>query len=60
MKKEWIEQLETPCLVIDMEKTKRNIQNTQKAADENHCKLRPHIKTHKNAAICKDAGGGRC
>lgn len=47
MKKEWIEQLETPCLVIDMEKTKRNIQNTQKTADENHCKLRPHIKTHK-------------
>lgn len=47
MKQEWLEQLETPCIVIDMEKTKRNIQKTQKAADENHCKLRPHIKTHK-------------
>lgn len=47
MKKEWIEQLETPCLVIDMEKTKANIRSMQEAADRNHCKLRPHIKTHK-------------
>ncbi len=47
MKQEWIEELETPCIVIDMEKTKKNIQMTQEAADRYGCKLRPHIKTHK-------------
>ena len=47
MKKEWMEELETPCLVIDMEKTMKNIQMTQAAADQYGCKLRPHIKTHK-------------
>lgn len=47
MKKEWIEKLETPCIVIDMKQTEKNIRQTQAAADENGCKLRPHIKTHK-------------
>jgi D-serine deaminase-like pyridoxal phosphate-dependent protein len=39
--------LETPCIVIDVEKARSNISAMQKAADETGCKLRPHIKTHK-------------
>ena len=42
-----MEQLETPCIVIDMEKTKENIRMMQREADRYGCKLRPHIKTHK-------------
>lgn len=44
---EQIGQLETPCLVIDMDLTKENIRRMQEAADQAGCRLRPHIKTHK-------------
>ena len=47
MQKELLEQLETPCIVIDMEKAKANIKQMQEEADQCGCKLRPHIKTHK-------------
>ncbi len=45
--KEHLSQLETPCLVIDVDQVKRNIELMQKAADAAGCRLRPHIKTHK-------------
>ena len=35
MKAEWLEQLETPCIVINMEKTKENIWKMQREADVN-------------------------
>lgn len=47
MQKELIEKLETPCIVINMEQTKRNLRKMQEAADSLGCFLRPHIKTHK-------------
>ncbi len=47
MQEELKDQLETPCIVIDMEKAKQNIARMQEAADVLHCRLRPHIKTHK-------------
>jgi Predicted amino acid aldolase or racemase len=47
MQKEFIDQLETPCIVIDMAKTRLNIERMQREADALQCKLRPHIKTHK-------------
>lgn len=53
MKKNLLCQLDTPCIVIDMEKTKVNIKNMQKIADETGCALRPHIKTHKMALFAK-------
>jgi len=40
-------QLETPCLVIDVEQAKANIRAMQHAVGTAGCKLRPHIKTHK-------------
>lgn len=56
---EQIEQLETPCLIIDAELAKKNIINMQEAANEAGCRLRPHIKTHKMpffARMQTDAG----
>ena len=47
MQKELINQLETPCIVIDMAKTEKNVAKMQEAADTYNCSLRPHIKTHK-------------
>lgn len=47
MNKELLEQLETPCIVIDLKKTEENIKRMQAGADRFGCRLRPHIKTHK-------------
>ena len=47
MKQEWIKSLETPCLVIDMQMAKKNIQKMQEETNVCGCRLRPHIKTHK-------------
>lgn len=46
--------LETPCIVVDVEKTKNNIKSMQKAADNAGCKLRPHIKTHKTGFFANE------
>lgn len=40
-------QLETPCIVIDLTQTRRNIIRLQEAANRAGCAVRPHIKTHK-------------
>lgn len=45
--KEQLQQLETPCVVIDVAQAKANIKAMQAAVDAAGCKLRPHIKTHK-------------
>lgn len=45
--KEQLQQLETPCIIIDVGQAKANIQAMQAIADAAGCKLRPHIKTHK-------------
>lgn len=42
-----LDQLETPCIVIDVAQAERNIQQMQKVVDDCGCRLRPHIKTHK-------------
>ncbi|MDR3276940.1 MAG: alanine racemase [Treponema sp.] len=46
-------ELETPCIIIDVEQVRRNIAAMQRAADEAHCRLRPHIKTHKTAFFAR-------
>lgn len=48
-----LESLETPCLVIDVEQARKNIERMQKAADEVGCALRPHVKTHKMPIFAK-------
>jgi D-serine deaminase-like pyridoxal phosphate-dependent protein len=53
LSKDLLATLETPCLVIDVEKARSNIQAMQKAADEAGCRLRPHVKTHKMPYFAK-------
>ena len=50
---EQIQQLETPCLVIDVDLAKENIRRMQEGADKAGCRLRPHIKTHKMPLFAK-------
>ena len=53
MEKNWTDELETPCIVIDKKKTVENIKKMQMALDGCQCKLRPHIKTHKMPFFAK-------
>lgn len=50
---EWLNGLETPCIVIDMDRARENILRMQRAADAAGCALRPHIKTHKMPLFAK-------
>lgn len=46
-----MEQLDTPCLIIDLDIMERNIITMQNLANASGVKLRPHIKTHKMADV---------
>lgn len=50
---DFIDSLETPCIVIDRHKAEKNIARMQEAAGRAGVDLRPHIKTHK---MCSYAG----
>ncbi len=39
--------LETPCVLVDVDRVRANIARVQAYADRNRIRLRPHIKTHK-------------
>ncbi len=56
-----IEALDTPCLVVDLDRMEANIRAWQAAISVNGARLRPHVKTHKVPAIAHmqlDAGAG--
>ena len=60
MQKELLDQLETPCIVIDMAKTEENdVIRMQAEADAAGCRLRPHIKTHKMPLFTRMQAGSR-
>lgn len=42
-----IDDLDTPCVLIDIDRATANIRRAQAYADRHGKKLRPHIKTHK-------------
>jgi D-serine deaminase-like pyridoxal phosphate-dependent protein len=46
-------QINTPALVLDLERMQSNIRNMQRLADANQKQLRPHIKTHKSVLIAR-------
>lgn len=51
--------LQTPALIIDLDRMERNIAQMQARCDAAGIKFRPHIKTHKNPQIARaqlDAG----
>lgn len=41
-------ELDTPCIVIDLDQAERNVRHMQAMADAAGVKLRPHTKTHKS------------
>jgi D-serine deaminase-like pyridoxal phosphate-dependent protein len=45
--------VETPAIMLDMRKIKKNINHMQEIADMMGLKLRPHIKTHKMPELAK-------
>ncbi len=48
-----IDDLNTPCLLVDRLRLEENLSRMQRRANENHVSLRPHIKTHKSVAIAR-------
>lgn len=54
-----VSDLETPSVLIDLDRVERNIRGMQAACDQLGVQFRPHIKTHKIPAIAQmqlDAG----
>ncbi len=52
-------ELETPCLVLDIKKVKKNISKLHQRMKQLHVNLRPHGKTPKNIDIVKMALAGQ-
>ena len=48
-----IAQLDTPALIVDLDKMKNNLLKMQKRIDKLGLVLRPHTKAHKNPAIAQ-------
>ena len=40
-------ELDTPCLLVDLDRMERNLRGWQEAIDAAGTRLRPHVKTHK-------------
>ena len=54
-----LEQLDTPALLVDLDRLERNVARMATFAREHGVALRPHAKSHKSAAIARrqvDAG----
>jgi len=45
--------LQTPCLVVDLDCLERNLRSWQDAVAANGVRFRPHIKTHKTLEIAR-------
>ena len=48
-----IADLDTPCVLIDLDRAETNLKRAQAHADANGYALRPHIKTHKLPRLAK-------
>lgn len=48
-----ITELDTPTLLLDLEKLQQNMEETARFASKSNVKLRPHIKTHKSVKIAQ-------
>ncbi len=48
-----MEKLKTPCLVLDIERVKKNAERISNIVKRNDVRLRPHIKTHKSIEVAR-------
>jgi D-serine deaminase-like pyridoxal phosphate-dependent protein len=46
-----LQTLKTPCLILDVERVRRNAARTSQIARANDVSLRPHVKTHKSVEV---------
>jgi len=46
-------ELDTPCLVVDLDVAEQNVRRMQAIADKAGVKVRPHTKTHKSAYFAR-------
>ena len=54
-----LEDLETPCLVLDEARLSRNAEVMRTRCDALGVRLRPHVKTSKSIQVARVAGNGR-
>lgn len=45
--------LDTPCLLLDLDVLEKNLMKMQSKADEHKVQLRPHMKTHKMISLAQ-------
>ena len=48
-----LEALETPALVVDVERLERNLERWQRYCHQTGLANRPHVKTHKSVEIAR-------
>ncbi|MBE9505672.1 MAG: DSD1 family PLP-dependent enzyme, partial [Chloroflexi bacterium] len=48
-----LDYLDTPSLLVDIDKMERNLQEMAAVAADAGVGLRPHIKTHKSPSLAK-------
>jgi D-serine deaminase-like pyridoxal phosphate-dependent protein len=48
-----VNELDTPALLVDLKRMRRNIAAMQATCDESGVALRPHTKTHKSPAVAR-------
>ncbi len=51
--------LKTPCLVLDLDRVRRNAERISQIATRNNVRLRPHIKTHKCTEVARIQTAGQ-
>ncbi|MGY9033339.1 MAG: hypothetical protein ACKVIA_14060 [Rhodobacterales bacterium] len=52
-----IDDIDTPAVIIDLDKVAANLAAAQNYADQHGLALRPHVKTHKLARFAQDQIG---
>jgi D-serine deaminase-like pyridoxal phosphate-dependent protein len=48
-----LQTLKTPCLILEVERVRRNAARTSEIARANDVGLRPHVKTHKSVEVAR-------
>ena len=54
-----LQDLKTPCLILDVERVRHNAARVCEIAHKNNVRLRPHIKTHKCMEVARIQTAGR-
>jgi D-serine deaminase-like pyridoxal phosphate-dependent protein len=49
----FVDELPTPCLLVEAARLERNLARMQQVADANDVVLRPHAKTHKSLVVAR-------